>query len=255
MPTQRLKEQSQRGTEFQGSLEGLLSIASEEVQAEGFALYEHDRSNGEFIYRCGHGVPAREPGSLPASILDRPTGLASPVSSPGLAIITFPLHGRHGLAGVIDFGFRDPGDLAPAQREMLERTAEAIEEILRFSHNTTLLQHLASRIKELEAHLADLKISERARGLLNQGEREDRVHMLLAHVTAVLSAFQLEESLAAQVKELEDRLAERHIVANAKALLQRKEGLTEEQAYLSLRATSRRTRRRLGQVAEEVLEG
>ena len=42
--------------------------------------------------------------------------------------------------------------------------------------------------------------------------------------------------------ELEDRTSERSLVAQAKALLQNRNGLSEQQAYIEMRAASRRTR-------------
>jgi signal transduction protein with GAF and PtsI domain len=59
--------------------------------------------------------------------------------------------------------------------------------------------------------------------------------------------------LAEQVERLSDELATRKVVERAKGILMRNRGLTEEQAYLMLRAESRKGRRPMKQLAEAII--
>jgi AmiR/NasT family two-component response regulator len=59
--------------------------------------------------------------------------------------------------------------------------------------------------------------------------------------------------LAEQVEQLADELATRKVVERAKGIIQRTQGLTEEQAYLLLRNESRKGRRPMRQLAEAVI--
>ena len=54
-------------------------------------------------------------------------------------------------------------------------------------------------------------------------------------------------------QESERELATRKIVERAKGILQRSEGLTEEEAYLQLRNESRRMRRPMKELAEAII--
>ena len=254
-PEDRAEKQAERESPFHESLDLLLNIACQETVAVGFALYEHDQSRGELIHRCGRELPPREPGSFSALSGGRPVRVLSHANGSTLVILSYCLRGQTGLAGVLDFGFRDPHKLTPDHLEILDAISSAIEAIFRFSQNTGFLLRHTARIKQLQAELADLKISERARGLALQQTRLDRAKILSSHVGSVLSNFQLEGDLEAQVQELERRRAERQVVAHAKSLLERREGFTEEEAYAVLRAASRRSRKRLIDVAGDLLMG
>jgi response regulator NasT len=61
-------------------------------------------------------------------------------------------------------------------------------------------------------------------------------------------------NLAERVGELERSLADRKVIERAKGILMRSRNLTEEQAYLLLRATSRRLDRRMGDLAQIVID-
>jgi uroporphyrinogen-III synthase len=71
-----------------------------------------------------------------------------------------------------------------------------------------------------------------------------------------LAKADLEEAnarLAGEKLEIERELATRKIVERAKGILQRAEGLTEEEAYLKLRNESRRMRRPMKELAEAII--
>jgi AmiR/NasT family two-component response regulator len=55
-------------------------------------------------------------------------------------------------------------------------------------------------------------------------------------------------------RELEEEVEERRLTNRAKAILQSVHGMSEEQAHAHLRQTSRKTRRKLKDVAVELIE-
>lgn len=230
--------------EFQASIEGLLGLVRAETGANGYALYAFEEAKQELVFRCGHGIPIRKL---------RSNGAPNRCDAP--EIVSIPLNSRAGLAGVLAFSFIGARAVTPAQRELLGRAADSIAALLSKEQSRSHLIQVTARIAGLEARLADLKIVERALGLAEQTESQGRTEVLLAHVTSVLSSLEFEEQLTAHVRDLEERLAERRTVSEAKAALQRALHLTEEEAYLRLRHASRRTRRRLVVVAREVLDG
>ncbi|MCK4473506.1 MAG: ANTAR domain-containing protein, partial [Anaerolineae bacterium] len=59
--------------------------------------------------------------------------------------------------------------------------------------------------------------------------------------------------LCEQTTELEERLTTRKVVERAKGVLMRREGLSEEEAYLRIQRQARKERRTMCQVAEEIL--
>ena len=59
--------------------------------------------------------------------------------------------------------------------------------------------------------------------------------------------------LKVETVEVKRKLEERKLVERAKGILQRRHGLTEEQAYLQLRNESRRLRRPMKDLAEAIV--
>jgi len=137
------------------------------------------------------------------------------------------------------------------QRLLLDQTAAAIEAIQGLPHST---KHLAVRIANLDAELADIKIRERARGLIEEGVAPaDAIATVLEHVENVLQRRPLDLVFNQLLPDLEERIAERKLLIKAKIVLREKHGMSEEQAYLHLRMRSRSNRRRMRDVAEEVI--
>jgi hypothetical protein len=54
--------------------------------------------------------------------------------------------------------------------------------------------------------------------------------------------------------ELEEKVAERKLVTKAKALLETRHGMSEEEAHLQLQAISRKTRKPVREVARELID-
>jgi AmiR/NasT family two-component response regulator len=56
------------------------------------------------------------------------------------------------------------------------------------------------------------------------------------------------------MEDIQQEIAERDLANRAKALLQRRYGMSEDQAHVHLRLVSRKSRKRLRDVARDVLE-
>jgi AmiR/NasT family two-component response regulator len=82
----------------------------------------------------------------------------------------------------------------------------------------------------------------------------DATRALVAHVERVLAGGGVRENLQSLLNQYAGSLDDRRLVAKAKDLLQQKFGWTEDQAYLHLRNASRRSRKRMFEVARDLLE-
>jgi|SRR5579883_679978 len=111
------------------------------------------------------------------------------------------------------------------------------------------------QIGELQAELADSKIGDRARGLLDQpGGRPGAIETMERHIETVLRASQSLRLLEKTSQQLEEELAERKLTQIAKSILMQTCGMSEEQAHLHLRSLSRKSRRPLKAIAQDLID-
>jgi AmiR/NasT family two-component response regulator len=141
-------------------------------------------------------------------------------------------------------------ETSAAMRHRFDKLMEAIR---RRENAVANYAQLASRIGELEAALIDAKVAARAKGLLADGG-SDVIGTLENHVEGVLRPGEFGTMLKQRLRELDVEIAERKLTAEAKALLQDRHGMSEEQAHLHLRAISRKSRKPLREVAKDVIE-
>jgi hypothetical protein len=225
------------------SLQPLALIAAKQAGADGYAIYQLDPKTDACELKLAWGVP----------ISDAQSG------ADGFSVDSFPLRPGEGVTGIIAFAFRASA-MAPGTRAVLERIASAIEEVWRLSLLPASYARNAARIGELESGLADSKIADRARGILARGTLSidapprDAVDTIVRHVESVLRPGQLETVLGKLTEELEQDIAERELANRAKAFLQSRYGMSEDQAHVHLRLVSRKSRKRLRDVAREVLK-
>lgn len=73
-------------------------------------------------------------------------------------------------------------------------------------------------------------------------------------VEAAMARFRQYQALREELEKTRTSLEERKLVERAKGILMRKNGLSEEQAYESLRKTAMSTGQKLGEVARKVIE-
>jgi GAF domain-containing protein len=95
-------------------------------------------------------------------------------------------------------------------------------------------------------------------GVVNVHHREAHEHtpqelQLISFIGEQLGNAVVRARLAEQVERLSEELVTRKVLERAKGILQRNQNLSEEEAYLMLRAESRRTRRPMKQLAEAII--
>lgn len=163
------------------------------------------------------------------------------------AFAVVPLRLNDEFAGALTLGWKDEagGFPLPALKEIGDSLA------LLLSRRETPAE-LAQRVAHLQVELADRKIADRVNGLLSTSQ--ESADVVRAHVDKVLSTCDLPGELQQRAAELEEQIADRELLFKAKTLLQRHRGITEEQAYLEIRTASRRSRVRLRDVANAVVE-
>src|SRR5258708_2249059 len=135
---------------FIDAIHALLKLASSEAGADGYGLYELDHARNELTLTCGYGAP-------------------SPASRSGnhfAEVLSFPLRGPLGLAGILDFGFRTAQPREEARLDVLRVCAASIQSILEFIQRTEVCLQLTARTVELETQIAETKFAVRARDLL-----------------------------------------------------------------------------------------
>jgi ANTAR domain len=224
------------------SVTSLALFAMYAAGADGYTLFEIGEAGGAPLVRHSNGLAVPQ-------WLD--PGDESSVPSAGvLAVALFPLYEDGAPAGSLAFVFRG-SEISEDKLSILSRFARIIETVQALPHTTA---SLAARIGTLDAELAGIKIAERARGILaGTLPRPEAIETLVSHVERVLEGRQFGSVLEQMLPELEDQLATKRAVLRAKALLESRHGMSEEQAYFHLRVKSRSTRRRLSEVAQELL--
>jgi hypothetical protein len=217
------------------SLQPLAQIALADTGADGYAIYRVDPVTELRELKCAWGAAIPELGD------------------PGFTVDSFPLRVGEATSGILTFVFR--GAIAPTTRAVLERVAGAIEGIWRLALVPEAYARNAARIGQLEVELADSKIADRAGGMLVKGAApRDAIDTIVRHVESVLRPGQLGTVLGQIAQEIEREIAERELTSRAKALLQRRYGMSEDQAHVHLRLVSRKSRKRLRDVARDFLE-
>jgi len=221
--------------ELPRSLYPLTMLAAREAGAAGFAIHQIDPA-GRREVKLDWGLPPPEGGET------------------GLTVTSFPLHAGDQATGILTFVFR--GAVIPAgAQSRLERIAAVVEGVWRLPLAPASYARDAARIGELESELADSKIADRARGLLaNEAPPGDAIDTMVRHVESVLRPGQLRTVLAQLTEEIEQEISERELANQAKAILQSRYGMSEDQAHVHLRLVSRKSRKRLRDVARDVIQ-
>jgi hypothetical protein len=154
--------------------------------------------------------------------------------------------------GVLAFAFHDDAHLREV-RPQLDRIAGTIEAVWRAAHAVEEYSQLANHVTELETSLMDAKIADRTLGfLVTRGH--DPIEGIVRHVEGVLRETPTRRTLQQISQELEEEVEERRLVGRAKLILQKAQKMSEEEAHAHLRVVSRKSRRRLKDVAREVID-
>jgi hypothetical protein len=205
----------------------LVQLAAHATGAAGYSLFEADTTNGSVTRGYSSGSTKSE----------------------RLSVARYPLcvDGRQTATLVFAF-FEHP--ISEQKRSLLNQMAAVIEAVQALPYITA---RVAIRIASLDAELADIKIGERARGLLADGASGEAVGTIVRHVEHVLEGRQLGAVFDQLLPDLEDRVEERKLLTKAKVILQESYGMSEEQAYVHLLDRSRSSRKRLRVVAEDLI--
>jgi hypothetical protein len=202
---------------FRESLEALAQLALRETGALGFVWFANDDSNA-----------------------DRDSN-----------VVRYPLGHHAGHEQFIAFAFPSP-DSAAAARMRLDRIAASIA-LLWSAGPAETYRDLFERLARIEMQLIDSKIADRVRGLLSENAADDPSDVIARHVEGVLRPSQARTTLEHAVALLEDEMEERKLMSEAKRILQMRRGISEQQAHAELRLVSRKSRRRLKEVALQVI--
>jgi hypothetical protein len=132
--------------------------------------------------------------------------------------------------------------------------ARAIESVWSAAQVTAHYSELASHVADLEARLMDARISGRVRGLIAHPGSPDALDAIVRHVDGVLNPKTGRRTLEKLSEELEEQFEERRLTNRAKTILQVVHGMSEEQAHIHLRRTSRRTRRKIRDIAQDLIQ-
>jgi len=168
------------------------------------------------------------------------------------ALVEYPLRTDGILRASVAFAFPNDAEALQA-RPRLDRIAATIQRIWAAAA-TEKYANLIDRLADLEAQLMDSKIADRARGLLMNAANSEPAEAIARHVEGVLRPTQTRRILEQVLSELEYEIEERGLVAEAKRILQAAYRVSEEEAHSRLRLLSRQSRKRLKEVAQQVIE-
>jgi AmiR/NasT family two-component response regulator len=220
---------------FHNSLGVLAQIALRTTGAQGYAFYQKAGLTGHPIRLAAGGAV------IPQGNVEEER-----------ALLLYPLRTDADIVASVAFVFSSEAE-ALESRSRLERIAETIQRVWAAA-TAERFANLADRIADLEARLMDSKVADRARGLLTSEPNSDAVEIIARHVDGVLRPTQTRRILEQVLCELEGEIEERRLVAEAKEILRAEYRLSEEQAHTRLRVLSRKSRKRLKDVAQQVIE-
>lgn len=221
---------------FERSFEVLAELGLSESRAQGYAIVEHDLTTGESIQLAAGGEAFDWRAQNQA----------------GRTVASYMLAGQR-TRGIVIFAF-DNEDRASKAKVYLDRVVHAIQMIWSAASSDGH-SDLINRVVSLEARLMDLKIAERARGLLTNSVESDITEAIVRHVEGILRPrpTHAKRTLERLASELEEDIESRKLASQAKQILQGSRGLSEEQAHAQLRRASRKSRKPLKEIALEVL--
>jgi hypothetical protein len=137
--------------------------------------------------------------------------------------------------GVLTFAYRGVPPKCSRQLEALHCIAMSLGKLLELRTIDLQVTQLAMQAAQLEAHLADNKISDRINGCVDEARNADgAVDLIAAHIESVASGLAVRDHLRNRILQLEHELNRRAVLKQAKALLQQMAGVSEEQASCSL---------------------
>lgn len=172
----------------------------------------------------------------------------------GLAIIpieTIPIESGKPAKSFLNIGWRR----LPVDRnlEAASSLAQGLAHLLSRVNQSQEIRKLVLHLTALQSQLADCKIAERLEGMATpETDGPVSAGTIRDHILRVLDGADPAGDLLERLEKLQSELDGREVIARAKAILQTKRGMTEQQAYLHLQRTSRRRRQPLAAIAQEI---
>jgi hypothetical protein len=229
-----MQERKAKPRPFQNSLAALAQVALRETGADGYAFFRQTPDSRTPVRCDASGIGIGE-----EAIFGESASVAKY---------------KMGSDGMLVFAFRDQARLEKA-RPGLDLIAPSIEAVWSAAQTAGRYSELANEVADLEVRLMDSKIADRVRGFLgNEGGEGSPFHAIAHHVEGVLRPASTARTLEQLSKNLEDEVEERRLTNRAKAILKSVHGMSEEQAHTHLRQISRKTRRKLKDVARDMIE-
>ncbi len=219
---------------FRNSLSTLAQLALQEAGAIGYAIFKRLPNSTDILRQDASGVAIDE----------------AAVRQGAAGVLLWPL----GADGILAFVFSDESNARRAQPQ-LDRIAKAIDSVWSAAHAAARYSDLANQVADLEASLMDSRIADRARGFIGNREHADALDAIARHVETVLRPASTAQVLEQRSRDLEEEVEERRLTKRAKTILQNVHGMSEEQAHAHLRQISRKTRRKLKDVAVDLIAG
>ncbi len=230
-----MQERKTRPKPFQQSLSALAQVATRETGAEGYAFFRRHAETSVLVRQEADGATIPE------------EAIGGQNTDPVIAAYSL------GTDGIVAFTFRD-GSESRLARTRLDGFVPAIEAVWTAAGNAWQNSLLASQIADLEARLMDSKIADRVRGFLKTGGDPNALDAIARHVDGVLRPAPTRRILEQLSRELEEAVEERRLTNRAKAILQIQHGMSEDEAHMHLRQTSRRSRKKLREVAADLID-
>jgi hypothetical protein len=233
-----MQERKAKPKPFQNSLTALAQVALRESGADGYVFFKSTSDGRTLVRYDGSGVAIGEEAVSGESVSGQSGSVAKY---------------KMGSDGILVFAFQDQTSLEKA-RPGLDLIASSIQAVWSAAQEAGRYSELASEVADLEVRLLDSKIADRVRGYLGNRGEGSPLDSIARHVEGVLSPASTGRVLEQLSKDLEDEVEARRLTNRAKAILQSVHGMSEEQAHIHLRQTSRKTRRKLKDVALDLIE-
>lgn len=220
---------------FQNSLAALAQVALHTAGAQGYMFFQKTGAGDVIVLTAGEGVIPQ----LKSSGEER-------------TLLEYPLFTDGDFTVAVAFAFLTDAEARRACPRV-DAIVASIQRIWVAAQKETYAP-LVDRVANLEARLMDSKVADRAKGLLNSEPNADLADAIARHVDGVLRPTQTRRILEQALSDLQDEIEERRVVAEAKQIIQANCRVSEEQAHTRLRLLSRKSRKRLKDVAQRVIE-
>jgi hypothetical protein len=216
------------------SLQALARLGMQAAKADGFALDRLGLNGDSWQREISEGV------AVPYTRIDNLSVVRYALNSEQIAALSFVFTGQA---------------ISREAKSTLAQIAGAAEAVWRvWTVRTAYLRH-AFQVARLEAELVDAKVADRANALLDKGDLHGNpIEVICRSIQNIVRPYQLGPVLESLVAEMEQEVSDYALIRQAKEMLEERQSLTEAQAYSRLRQLSRQTRRRLPDIASELIE-